>query len=151
MANQTPLSGSFGNGSVPEGVVGSLAEFGNDISTLAELQAKLTVIDLKESGRRALFPTILLAVALAILLGCVPIALVGVAYLLQDALSIDLGWSFLLTAGIALVLGLALAGIAGYLLSRSFTSLRRSSEELSRNLAWIKTVVLHSGRSVRRR
>ena len=63
-------------------VVSNLAEFGNDFATRAELQAKLAAIDLKESAGRAAVPAGLLAGALVLLLGSVPVLLAGVAELI---------------------------------------------------------------------
>ncbi|MBX6311436.1 MAG: phage holin family protein [Isosphaeraceae bacterium] len=129
------------------GIIDNLAEFGNDIITLAELQARLAIIDLKESTARATWPAVGLVSAGALALGSIPVLLFGVAELLAWGLKIHLGWALLLTALVVL----ALAGLAGFvcgrLLSGSFESFRRSREELRRNAAWIKTVLLYSGRS----
>ena len=40
---------------------------------------------------------------------------------------------------------LALVGLRG--LGGSFSSFDRSKEELARNLSWVKTVLVHSGRT----
>ncbi len=46
--------------------------------------------------------------------------------------------------------GLVISGVGAALLARSlgrsFSYFRRSQEELDRNLAWIKTTLVHSGR-----
>jgi integral membrane sensor domain MASE1 len=155
MADQASVSGGTptprSNGS-PEGrVVGGIAEFGNDIVTLAELQLQLARYDLRECLGHALIPLGLLAVGLIILLGTVPVALLGVAALLATALKISSGAAMLLTAGVVLILALIVMIVAGLRLIPSFSSFRRSQEEFSRNLAWVRTVVLYSGRSVPRR
>src|SRR5207248_7609 len=84
MADQATVRGgdTRTNGAPPEGVVGSIAEFGNDIATLIELQAKLAAIDLKESAERATLPLALTLAGLVVLVASVPVALVGVADLL---------------------------------------------------------------------
>jgi uncharacterized membrane protein YqjE len=130
-----------------EGVVGNLAEFGGDITTLAELQAKLAMVDLKEGSARAVVPGAALASAAALGLGGVPVLLFGVAELIHEYGGMRLGWALVLTAVVALVLAVAVAGFAALRLARSFESFRRSREELVRNVAWIKTVLAHSGRS----
>ena len=75
-----------------------------------------------------------------------PILLFGIAQLITLYGGLALGWSLLLVA----VVALALAGVAGWLclgrVTSSFDELRTTREELTRNLAWIKTVLAHSGR-----
>jgi hypothetical protein len=132
-------------------VVGSLAEFGNDIATLAELQAQLALLDLKESTTRATVPLSLVAFGVAVILASLPVALLGVAHLVAAALAIKLGWALLLSAGGAVALGAGIATVAAAQLRRSFESFRRSRDEFSRNLAWIRTVLRYSGRAVPKR
>jgi len=151
MADQAAISGNYSGGQQPEGVVGSVSEFGSDIATLAELQGKLALIDFKECLAKALIPLALVAVGLIVLLGAVPVVLLGAAALLAAALKIGSGQAMLLTGGGVLVLTATVVIVAALKLGPAFSSFNRSREELSRNLAWIRTVVLYSGRSVPRR
>jgi uncharacterized membrane protein YqjE len=128
-------------------VVSNLAEFGNDFATLAELQAKLAVIDLKETAGRAVVPVGLLVGALVLLLGSVPVLLIGVAELIVRYTSIGHDVALLLTAGGTLALALVIGALAVPRLRKSFENLQRSREELIRNVSWVKTVLTYSGRS----
>ena len=147
--------GAAGNGvrinSPAESMIGNIAEFGNDLATLGELQAKLAVIDLKETVGRALVPAILAVSALLLVLGSLPVLLLGVAWLLITKAGMNEGWAMLATAGVALILAGILAFLAIPALRRSFASLDRSREELARNVAWIKTVLAYSGRGLSKR
>jgi hypothetical protein len=133
------------------GLVSGLAEFGHDVATLAELQAKLTAHDLKESGERVAVPLALVATAAALALGGLFVALLGVADLLVLVLKVSAGTAKLITAAFTLaVAGLIVFGSSRALLS-SLEPLRRSRDELARNVAWVRTVLLYSGRSNPRR
>jgi hypothetical protein len=52
-----------------------------------------------------------------------------------------------LVAAAAIVAAGATAAIAGRQFAHSFDTFRRSREELIRNLTWLRTVLVHSGRS----
>jgi uncharacterized membrane protein YqjE len=153
MADQATVSGNGAPSPLgaAESVVGNIAELGNDVATLAELQLRLAALDFRESLARAAWPLALGAVGLALGLGSLPVALIGLAELLAAGLAIGRGWSLLIVALAALVLASAAATIAALRLGPSFASFRRSREELERNLAWIRTVLLYSGRSARAR
>jgi len=112
------MNGSSTNGS-SESVVGSIAGFGNDVANLAELQLRLAALDFKESAGRARLPLVLVGAGLVILLGSVPVAIGGLALLVAERFSIS-----------------------------SLESFRRSRDELVRNVSWIRTVLVHSGRPV---
>ena len=131
----------------PLTLVGNIADFGNDIATLAELQAKLTLLDAKEAAGKAVTPLILLGGGLALALGSLPVVLIGLADVIARAAKVPAGSAQL---GVGLV-ALALAGIVAYLglkgSTSSLGSFRRSSEELVRNLSSIRTVLVYSGRS----
>jgi len=133
-----------------ESMVESVAEFVNDITTLAELQAKLAAADLKEASGRALVPAIAVGAGLVLLLGSLPVVLIGVASLLAGT-GMSEGWALLLTGLAGMVIAGVLAVVAGLALGRSFTSFRRSQEELARNVSWVKTVIVYSGRAARNR
>ena len=147
MADQASLrNGGRSNGFGPAGMVSSLAEFAHDTATLAELQAKLTVVELRKTAARATLPAVVLAGSGVLALAALPVLLFGIAQLITTYGGLALGWSLLLVA----VVCLALAGVAGWLclgrVTKSFEELRTSREELVRNAAWIKTVLAQSGR-----
>lgn len=143
-------NGNGSNGSGP-GVVGSIAVFGNDVASLIELQAKLAALDVKESTGRAVVPVVLTAAAGVLVLAGVPVALLGVADLLAPTLGVSAGVAKLITAAVTFVVAGLIAAVSVRSLSRSFEPLRRSREELTRNLAWLKTVLLYSGRPAPKR
>jgi hypothetical protein len=144
-----PRSGENGipESQVFEGITG----FGSDIATLAELQGRLALIDLKECLQKALVPLALVLAGLIVLTGALPVALLGVAALLARALSISVAAAQLLTGGMSLAVAIATIAVAAAKIGPSLNSFRRSREELTRNLAWLRTVVLYSGREVPRR
>jgi len=137
-------AGANGSG---ESVVGGIAEFGNDVATLFELQAKLVSLDLKDCLAKVTTPMLFAVTGMALALASLPVILFGVAFLLAALLKINQGWAMLLTGVVVLV---ASAVIALTSLSRvrlGFEAFRRSREELVRNLSWLRTVLVHSGRS----
>jgi len=132
-------------------VVGSIADLGNDVATLAELQLKLASLDFNEAKGRALIPLSLVVVGLVALLSSVPVALGGLALLVAQLLSISLGWAFLLVAGVTMLLAGVIVALAGRRLGASLESFRRSRDELVRNISWVRTVLVLSGRPVPKR
>jgi hypothetical protein len=152
MADQAAVSQNGGGARVRihsplvEGVLGNLADFGSDIATLAELQAKLAALDLKESAGKAAVPAGLLASAGVLALGSLPVGLLGIAELLVTYAGLGRGWAYLATALAVTVIAVALALVGLPRIKTSFESFRRSREELTRNVAWIKTVLAQSGR-----
>jgi len=121
-----------------------VAEFVDDLASLAELQAKLAAVDFREAARKSAIPIVLTVAGLAVIVASVPVALLGAAWLLATALKINPGWAMLLMAGVATVFGGLLAGLAGMRLSHSFESFRRSRKQLWLNLAWVRTVLVTS-------
>ena len=128
-----------------------VAEFVDDLASLAELQAKLAAVDLRDAARKSAIPDRADRSGLAVMAAGVPVALIGAGWLLADALKIHQGWAMLLTAGAAMTLGGLVAGLGGRRLSHSFDSFRRSRKQLILNLAWVRTVLVTSARPHARR
>lgn len=135
------------NGPSSNGVLGSLTGFGNDVASLADLQLKLAALDAKSTAERAALPLGLAAGGLAVVLGSVPVLLLGLAALLASAFQIAQGWAMVLVGGVALIVSAIVIVVAGQRVRRALQSFDRSRDELTRNLAWIRTVLLYSGRT----
>ena len=128
-----------------------VAEFVDDLASLAELQASLAAADFRESARKSAVPIVLTVVGLTVVVASLPVALLGAGWLLAAVLRIHQGWAMLLTAGAATALGGLVAGLGGRRLRSSFDSFRRSRKQLILNLAWIRTVLVTSERPQPRR
>ena len=74
--------------------------------------------------------------------------MIGASELLADALSLThRGWAYLIVSAVVAALTVALVLLGLPRLGKSFESLSHSKDELSRNIAWIKTVLANSGRT----
>jgi len=120
-------------------VATSFSELTHDAIELAELQAKLFALDVKETSQSTKTSLILAIVGSCLLLGTIPIALIALAELLIE----QLDWSHAVSYGVATLVGILVsAGILATAFARfrsGLSSMKRSREELSRNIAWIKT------------
>jgi hypothetical protein len=147
MAHQTVRNGSASaKDRSNNGVIEGVSSFGNDLATLAVLQARLASYDLRESMKRAT-PVIAGLIVFGIIAAAsIVIGLAGLALWLATLLQVQVGIVMMVVALASLII----AGVVSSLLARSlpssFSSFRRSQEELERNLAWIRTTVMHSGR-----
>jgi hypothetical protein len=129
-----------------EGVIGGVSSFGADLATLATLQARLAAYDLRDSTKQAIPSLVGLVAAGTIGAACTVVGLAGLALWLAEVFQARPGIVMMVVA----LAGIVAAGIASALLVKSlmasFTYFRRSQEELDRNLAWIKTTLVYSGR-----
>jgi hypothetical protein len=119
-------------------VGGDIGELFEDISTLIELQFKLFAIDINTTLRRAIAPLGAAIVGMVLLVSCVPVLLMGLAWLLVEQADWSTGPALLATAGVAAVLGAVAAALGGLLLRKSGAALDRSRVELAENIRWIK-------------
>jgi hypothetical protein len=142
-----------GNGDAPGAgaMVNSVAEFGENLLSLTELQARLTVLELKRNIRTIRFtvPVILGGVVLAI--AGLPVVLAGIAELLVSELGMKRGYALLGVGFVAIAIAGTGIAIAVSRLRRSDVGFPLSAEEFTRNRNWVRTILLYSGRSARRR
>jgi len=134
------------NSPLVEGVIGNLAGFGADVASLAELQTKLLTLEVKEGTGKATLPLLGLGLGVALIFGGLPVLIFGVGSLIAEAFSVRQSVGLTFTA----LVTLALAGLLTWLgvrgVGKSFGGFTRSREELTRNIAWVKTVLVYSGR-----
>jgi uncharacterized membrane protein YqjE len=130
------------NGRVREkepNVATSMSDLTHDVIELAELQTQLFALDVKSTTRKTRTALILAVVGICLLLGSIPIGLMAIAYMFIERLA----WSHAAGLAVAMLIGLAISGGflgAGYAqITKGMGAMKRSRDELSRNIAWIKS------------
>ncbi len=118
-----------------------VGEFAYDVLTLAELQVQLFVTDLQECRQRAFIPSLSLICGAALGLACFPVALAALAFWLIDVYDTSYATGFLLATIVGATLSAALCVIGQFQVRKCLAALRRSQEELVRNLRWIRKVL----------
>ena len=121
-----------------------VGEFAHDVFALAELQSQLFVADVQECRRQVAVPSLVLLCGVALGFACFPIALAALALLLIQVFEISYAAAFLMAAGAGAVLSAVLCVIGWFQVRERVTVLRRSQQELVRNLRWIKKVLERS-------
>jgi len=130
-------------------VMRGVAGFGENLLTLAELQARLAEIELRqnlEAARAGVF--LALSSALAACSGLI-IMLAGVAELMVSELGMKRGYALLSVASSAIAVGAICLVAAAMRLRARRLGFPLSCEELARNVNWLRAVLRHSGRSRR--
>jgi hypothetical protein len=120
-------------------VVSSFSGLAHDVIELGELQAQLFALDVKHTTQNTRTSLVLVVFGVCMLLGSVPVALFALAELLHEQLE----WSAAASFGVATLIGLILSAViltAAWLsFSAGLVTMRRSRDELSRNIAWVKS------------
>ena len=143
-----PTNGRNGETELPpRAVARNAAEFLHDVTTLAELQGKLAVVDFKEGLAKLITPVILVCAGAAFVLGCIPIALTTLAVTLAHTttLSPPVCYGISLAVGLVLAALLILPSIGP--LRRGIRMFDRSFEEWRRNRSWAKETLRRLGQS----
>ena len=142
MGHQTKVNERNGSPqTAPKTLARDVGEFAHDVFALAELQTQLFVTDLRECGRRALVPSLLLVGGVTLGLSCIPFALAALALLLIQVFETSYATGFLLATIVGAILSSLLCVSGWFLVRQRLTVLRRSQAELVHNLRWIKKVL----------
>jgi hypothetical protein len=128
------------------GVLTGIGDLGTNVVNLTTLQARLAAEDFRESAGRALPALIAAAVLIPLGFASITVGLLGLAYWLVDYQGVTLVKTLFEVAAEGIVLSAVLASLAYQRLVASLGSFQRSREELERNIAWLRTVMTHSGR-----
>lgn len=145
MVDQTTMTNGR-NAAPAAAMTRNMSDLVGDIASLVELQARLLVLDAKESVQRTVTPVVLAAIGGAVLMGSIPVLFLAIAaglVILGLGLAAALFVSFLIGA----VIGVIALAIAWYLLRSSVITFQRSRNELAQNVQWIKDTLKQSGRA----
>ena len=129
------------------GFAQGVADFTLDVLTLAELQAQLLAADVQECRQRVLVPGLMLLCGLAVGLACFPVGLTALAFCLVQSYKTSYATGFLTAFIVGAVLGAVLSVLGCLQVKKNLAVLRRSQNELIRNLRWIKKVLDHTRNS----
>jgi hypothetical protein len=146
MDGETTMNGNGKAQTKMPDVAASVSDLTHDVIELSELQAKLLILDVKQTSQNARTCLILGAAGACLLLGTVPVALIFLGELLDG-----LGMSRVAGFGVATLVGIALVatlfGLAWWHVKSGMVSLQRSRDELNRNIAWIKSTLRSRGQT----
>ncbi len=116
----------------------SFSKLAQDALDLAELQFKLFKLDTKRAGRILWTTLILAAIGFAVLVAALPVGLLALAEVLVE----NNGWSRMealaAVSGGGFALCVLLIGLGWWKFTHCLIAWQRSSEELTRNIQWLK-------------
>lgn len=141
MDRETTVNGRDDHGSPSQALAQSAAGITHDLLTIAELQTRLLVADLRRLAQAALWGLAAWVAAVALLFALVPTALAGAGLLLAAALDQSPGVGLLWVAlGATIVLAILIV-VGWWQFRRQLESLQRSRQELDKNLALVKRIL----------
>jgi hypothetical protein len=120
-------------------VAASVADMTRDAIELGELQAQLFGYDIKRSGERARSSLILSVVGVCLLLSAFPVLLMALAVLLNTLIEWPPAAGYAVAGVVGLLASGAVLALAYSQFKQGILTFERSREELSRNIAWLKT------------
>ena len=113
----------------------------SDLVDLALLQLQLFAVDGREAGRRGVGAVFYLGLAGAILISTATVGLFGCAWVLHDLAEWPLGWCLLAASGLALLVVLAILGLAYLSLKKAAAAMHEVGAEFADNVEWLRAVV----------
>ena len=127
-------------------MVSNVAGFGENLLTLAELQARLAAKEFLHNCQEARNAGLLALAGIVIAVAGLPIGLLAIAEFLVSELAMKRAYALLSVAGVAILIGGVSVAFASSWLGRKRLGFPVSAEELIRNLNWVRTVLRYSGR-----
>lgn len=143
MAHQTTMNGQRID-ETAAAVSGNVANLASDLLSLAELQAKLAVLDVRESTAQAVVPASVVTGGVCLLLGTIPVFLLGLSGALADSGLLSPVAAQLMVSVIAIATAAVCIWFGFQQVKRSLNVLNRSREEFEANLRWIKKAIQQS-------
>lgn len=121
----------------------------HNVVCLAQLQLRLMAVDLKQVGARLTAPIAALGIGLLLAVGSIPVALIGIAFLLTDLAHLSRVAAVWITFGVAIVIGLALVGCSVWWFRRLPHVFDSSRDELAQNVERVKEMLRRASHPTR--
>lgn len=129
----------------PRTVAREAVEFVHDVTTLAELQGKLLIVDCKQGMHRVVLPTAALVIGIVLALSCVPVALAALILTLIEITSLTPAQACGITLLISAVLAIVVIRIAIWRLRHGMGLFDRSFREWRQNVQWTRFMLRRLG------
>lgn len=129
------------------GVANSVSELTHNAIELAELQAKLFSLDVKETSQNAGISIGLVIGSVCILLGSVPVLLIALALALVELLDWSPAVSYAVAGLVGILISAGIAAAAWTQFRSGMAMMKRSRDELNRNVAWLKSNLRNRGQA----
>jgi Putative Actinobacterial Holin-X, holin superfamily III len=127
-------------------VASNVAGFGENLLNMAELQARMSAIELRQNIEALRIAAAIGLTGVILALAALPIVFAGIAELLITTLGFGRGSAFLTVGFASIGIGSLCIISAGAWMGRKRLGFPLSAEEFTRNLTWIRTVLRLSGR-----
>src|SRR5262245_4572764 len=148
MLDQTQVKPTNGHTELPpRAMARSTSALLHDMATLAELQGKLALVDLRDGFNKLLVPAGLAVVGACIGLGAVPIGLMTLAISLEKLTTLSPPVCYAIAFGVGLLLAAILVIPALANLKTGLRMFDRSLEEWRRNRQWAKDTLKRMAQS----
>ncbi|HET6327945.1 MAG TPA: phage holin family protein [Planctomycetaceae bacterium] len=141
MSNRLQENGHSAGGSAAR----SVGQILHDIVTLGQLQAQLFLLDARDAGVKVQRPILALAAGAVLAICSVPIALIGIAFLLIDVAHLSRLAAFWITFVFAVFVAASLIAYAIAWLRKPPGLFAYSREELGNNIERVKEMLHNSG------
>ncbi len=122
------------------GFAGQAAEVTGDILELAELQVKLARLDARDAVKRVVGPLGLIVFAGCMAIASLPVVFLGLAGGLSKLTSLEPWASQLIVGAVGVVIAVIVVALALRTLTTALDTFKRSTAELSKNVAWFKSI-----------
>ncbi len=132
-------------------VVTNVAGFGENLLNLAELQARMSAMELRQNIEAVKAVSAVFVISTVMALAALPVVLAGIAELLVRELGFRRGAAFLSVGLTTIGIAALCAAVASVWFRRKRLGFPLSAEEFARNLNWVRTVLRLSGRGAGRR
>lgn len=134
-----------GNESQPVELGKNVADFTHDVASLAEMQAELFTIDLKEATSISVLPLCIGVAGVLLLIGAFPVLLIGLAYLMVASWNVTPATAFFATGAAAVLISAGIVWIVWLRLRAGALTFQRSINALQANFQWLKRRLRSSG------